>query len=94
MQGHDHPWLLSPSLEAGQSSWIAGISPEDGELSVKTRYRQKDVPCVLNVTGNSELTASFEKPQWAITPGQSAVFYKGNVCLGGGIIDNSLIVEK
>ena len=94
VQGHDHPWLLSPSLEAGQSSWVAGIFPEGRKLSVKTRYRQKDVPCVLNLKGNSKFTASFEKPQWAITPGQSAVFYKGDVCLGGGIIDNSIIVEK
>lgn len=93
-QGHDHPWLLSSSLAAGQSSWIAGASPEEEKLSVKTRYRQKDVPCMLNIIGDSEFSASFGKPQWAITPGQSAVFYKGDICLGGGIIDNSGIVEK
>ena len=89
VQGHDHPWLLSPSLEAGQPSWISGDSPEDGELSVKTRYRQKDIPCLLTVKDASAFSASFVEPQWAITPGQSAVFYKGEVCLGGGIIDNA-----
>ena len=89
VQGHDHPWLLSPSLEAGQPSWISGDSPEDRELSVKTRYRQKDIPCLLTVRDASAFSASFVEPQWAITPGQSAVFYKGEVCLGGGIIDNA-----
>lgn len=89
VQGHDHPWLLSPSLEAGQPSWISGDSPEDRELSVKTRYRQKDIPCLLTVKDASAFSASFVEPQWAITPGQSAVFYRGEVCLGGGIIDNA-----
>lgn len=88
VQGHDHPWLLSPELNATQSSWIAGFSPEDRTLSVKTRYRQKDVPGTLNVKGNDAFSVNFDEPQWAITPGQSAVFYKGDVCLGGGIIDN------
>jgi tRNA-specific 2-thiouridylase len=43
VQGHDHPWLLSPGLEAGQASWVAGEAPPDGPLSAKTRYRQADV---------------------------------------------------
>ncbi len=88
VQGHDHPWLLTPELIATQSSWIAGFSPEDRSLSVKTRYRQKDVAGKLNVTGSDAFSVNFDAPQWAITPGQSAVFYKGDVCLGGGIIDN------
>ena len=89
VQGHDHPWLLSPSLVAGQSSWIAGTPPQTHDLAVKTRYRQKDVPCRLDITGHAEFSARFVQPQWAITPGQSAVFYQGDVCLGGGIIDSS-----
>lgn len=89
VQGHDHPWLLSPSLVAGQSSWIAGTPPQTHDLAVKTRYRQKDVPCRLDITGHAEFSARFVQPQWAITPGQSAVFYQGDVCLGGGIIDGS-----
>lgn len=89
VQGHDHPWLLSPELIATQSSWICGSSPEDQKLSVKTRYRQKDVPGTLNVTGDDAFSVSFEQAQWAVTPGQSAVFYQDDVCLGGGIIDNN-----
>lgn len=90
VQGHDHSWLLSSFLEAGQSSWISGVSPKERELSVKTRYRQKDASCLLSITDHSSaFSVSFAKPQWAVTPGQSAVFYKGDVCLGGGIIDSA-----
>ena len=87
VQGHDHPWLLSPSLAAGQASWIAGAPPADGELSAKTRYRQADVPCGFSADGGDRFSLRFPTPQWAVTPGQSAVLYDGEVCLGGGIID-------
>lgn len=85
-QGHDHPWLLSTSLHAGQPSWIANEAPRAGDLSAKTRYRQPDVACELHLTGSDEIRAGFPVPQWAVTPGQSVVFYDGEVCLGGGII--------
>ena len=86
VQGHDHPWLMSSALEAGQASWVAGEAPEETELSAKTRYRQADVACECSVVSREEFRASFPTPQWAVTPGQSAVFYRGEVCLGGGII--------
>ncbi|HYD81906.1 MAG TPA: tRNA 2-thiouridine(34) synthase MnmA [Paucimonas sp.] len=85
-QGHDHPWLLSSALSADQASWIAGTPPVDGTLSAKTRYRQADVPCGLRVDGAATFALAFDTPQWAVTPGQSAVLYQGEVCLGGGII--------
>ncbi|NLC23350.1 MAG: tRNA 2-thiouridine(34) synthase MnmA, partial [Oxalobacter sp.] len=90
VQGHDHPWLLSSELHAGQSSWIAGMSPDEGMVAVKTRYRQHDVSCQLSLSGDTQFSAGFEAPQWAVTPGQSAVFYQGEVCLGGGIIEGSV----
>ena len=85
VQGHDHPWLLSPSLDAGQVSWVAGEAPLATQLSAKTRYRQADMPCIL-ATGAGRFSLDFATPQWAVTPGQSAVLYEGDVCLGGGII--------
>jgi tRNA-specific 2-thiouridylase len=85
VQGHDHPWLLSDSLVAGQTSWIAGEAPAPGPLFAKTRYRQADVSCRISMAGE-EFTLQFDQPQWAVTPGQSAVLYQGEVCLGGGII--------
>ena len=86
-QGHDHPWLLSNALEAGQASWIAGTPPAPGDYSAKTRYRQADVACTLAAEDPAAFTLRFPEPQWAVTPGQSAVLYDGDICLGGGIID-------
>ena len=89
VQGHDHPWLLSPALTAGQTSWVAGQAPALHSLSAKTRYRQADVPCRLDASNDAAFSLAFEDPQWAVTPGQSAVLYDGDVCLGGGIIDSA-----
>ncbi len=87
VQGHDHLWLLSPSLSAGQMSWVAGQAPAAATLAAKTRYRQADVACTLSTPLPDRFTLDFASPQWAVTPGQSAVVYDGDICLGGGIID-------
>ncbi len=89
VQGHDHPWLLSPSLMAGQVSWTAGTPPANGPLHAKTRYRQADVGCTLQVADAAHFSLQFEQSQWAVTPGQSAVLYDGDICLGGGIIESA-----
>lgn len=86
VQGHDHPWLLSNSLQANQLSWIAGVAPSKAELSAKTRYRQTDVACTHQTLDDDQSELIFSTPQWAVTPGQSAVLYDGDVCLGGGVI--------
>jgi tRNA-specific 2-thiouridylase len=86
VQGHDHPWLQSPWLEAEDLSWVAGHAPAAGRLAAKTRYRQQDAPCALQVMDGAVIRLDFDSPQWAVTPGQSAVLYDGEVCLGGGVI--------
>jgi tRNA-uridine 2-sulfurtransferase len=86
VQGHDHPWLLSSQLRAGNVSWCAGHSPQPGAYGSKARYRQADAPCQLNVLSDG-FEMSFPHAQWAVTPGQSAVVYDGDVCLGGGVIE-------
>ena len=86
VQGHDHPWLLSSTLTADQSSWIAEHAPEPGRFSAKTRYRQADIGCDYRQIDSNGFALSFTTPQWAVTPGQSAVLYDGEICLGGGII--------
>ena len=90
VQGHDHPWLLSGGLEAGQLSWIAGKFPDATSLSAKTRYRQQDMRCTLRAAATDTMQVYFSDDQWAVTPGQSAVLYDGDVCLGGGIIAGSI----
>jgi len=89
VQGHDHPWLLSQQLAAGQASWVAGAAPAPQALAAKTRYRQADAPCTLATVLGEDFALDFAQAQWAVTPGQSAVLYSGDVCLGGGIITAS-----
>ncbi len=86
VQGHDHPWLLSSSLTAQDASWVAGHPPAAGAYGAKTRYRQADAACLLGDAAPETFSLDFTEPQWAVTPGQSAVLYDGEVCLGGGII--------
>ena len=86
VQGHDHPWLQSHTLTAQNASWVAGTPPSAQALAAKTRYRQSDSPCTLVAASASDFSLHFGAPQWAVTPGQSAVLYDGEVCLGGGVI--------
>jgi tRNA-specific 2-thiouridylase len=85
VQGHDHPWLLSTALVADDVSWVSGRAPTAFALAAKTRYRQSDAACMFEEVAVG-FRLQFEQPQWAVTPGQSAVLYDGEVCLGGGVI--------
>jgi tRNA-uridine 2-sulfurtransferase len=87
VQGHDDARLLNKRLRADDASWIAGHAPEGrAALGAKTRYRQADAACAMSADGDSAFELDFEQAQWAVTPGQSAVLYRGEVCLGGGVI--------
>ena len=91
VQGHEHPWLASSGLTADHAHWIAGEAPtSQNALGAKTRYRQVDAACEVGRAKQAdEFTLRFESSQWAVTPGQSAVLYQGEVCLGGGLISGS-----
>jgi tRNA-specific 2-thiouridylase len=86
VQGHEHLWLQSHTLQAQDASWVAGSAPAPGPLAAKTRYRQADAPCTLSDSSQDAFSLNFPQAQWAVTPGQSAVLYDGEVCLGGGVI--------
>ena len=92
VQGHGHPWLLASALDAGDVSWTAGEAPREGRYAAKTRYRQSDAGCTLARSPDG-FRLAFDDPQWAVTPGQSAVLYDGEVCLGGGVIAAAVPVE-
>ncbi len=94
VQGHDHPWLLSPQLLALDASWVAGTPPTLGHCGAKTRYRQADATCQVVQANASGFELQFDTAQWAVTPGQSAVLYDGDVCLGGGVIDRATATER
>ena len=93
VQGHDHPWLKSFALKAGDPSWCAGEAPPAGHYAAKTRYRQADAPCALALEPGGDFHLRFDQSQWAVTPGQSAVLYNGEVCLGGGVIGGAEAIE-
>jgi tRNA-uridine 2-sulfurtransferase len=91
VQGHEHPWLLTRTLRAEDASWVAGSSPQANAYGAKSRYRQADADCkLLDENTNDAFELQFAAPQWAVTPGQSAVVYDGEVCLGGGVINSAL----
>lgn len=90
-QGHDNSALLSTGLIASQLNWV-DLQPirENLRCTVKTRYRQEDIACEIQPIDDNTIRVMFDEPQIAVTPGQSAVFYLGEVCLGGGIIEEQL----
>ena len=91
VQGHDHPALLADALLAIQPRWIAGSAPAlPLSCMAKTRYRQADLRCTVQSGADGELLVQFAQPTWGIAPGQSVVFYQGDVCLGGAIIDHAV----
>lgn len=86
VQGGEHPLLYWRGLRAEQLHWIPAAPPERRlSCTAKTRYRQPDQPCTLELSG-AACRVTFETPQRAITPGQSVVFYQDDRCLGGGVI--------
>ena len=87
-QGHDHPLLMSKGLVASQLHWVEPDKIEGNfRCTAKSRYRQTDFECEVVSLGNDNWQVNFDQQQRAVTPGQSVVFYQGETCLGGGIID-------
>ena len=82
----EHPLLYSDTAYCEPAAWIAGTPPEAARLRAKTRYRQQDEPCQVQVLDDGGLAVHFDTPQRAVTPGQSLVLYADDVCLGGAVI--------
>ena len=92
LRAQDVHWIAghAPESESSTASQHAGLASTVDGLSAKTRYRQSDAPCTLSTdpADAQGMHLSFTSPQWAVTPGQSAVLYRGEVCLGGGVIES------
>lgn len=90
VQGHDHPALFADEMRVTQLAWVAQATPpEQFRCSAKVRYRQADQVCTVTLTQNGSCHVRFERPQRAVTPGQYAVFYADDQCLGGGVIESA-----
>ena len=89
-QGHDHPLLFSQSLRAIDMHWVSGQAPKAPYTCIaKVRHRQADQVCTIDYCDEQTCHVTFAQPQRAVTPGQSIVFYQGEECLGGAIIDQT-----
>jgi tRNA-uridine 2-sulfurtransferase len=86
VQEHDHALLMSTEFDTAPARWIAGVSAQSFECTVKTRYRQSDQACIVELAADGTCLVRTREPQRAVTPGQSAVFYDGETCLGGAVI--------
>jgi tRNA-specific 2-thiouridylase len=83
--------LFHTGLEAGNLSWVHGKAPDTPvRCSAKIRYRQPDQGCTVEAVDERRIRVVFDRPQRAVTPGQSVVFYQDEECLGGGIIEHAL----
>jgi tRNA-uridine 2-sulfurtransferase len=80
--------LLEPECTVSRLNWVS-IAPPDGpfQASVQIRYRSLPVPATIIPIGEDQVRVVFDEPQPSITPGQAAVWYDGDMLLGGGIID-------
>ena len=91
-QGKQHPRLFKQALLLSQIHWISDEQPAlPFRCKAKTRYRQADQACTLESFGDG-FRVVFDEPQRAVTPGQSLVIYQGDVCLGGGVIEQGIEV--
>jgi tRNA-specific 2-thiouridylase len=91
VQGKDHPALLANGLRASQLHWIPGPSPDMAmACTARIRHQQPVQSCMLHPAPDNTCSVLFDAPQRAIAPGQSVVFYQGDECLGGAMIEQAM----
>ncbi len=93
-QGHDSEYLISNNCICSDINWICDTPIEGKAYTAKFRYRQKDVPVTLEFLDNNRIRVNYPQGERAVTPGQAAVIYDGEICLGGALIDEVYFNEE
>ncbi|MEG0453244.1 MAG: aminomethyltransferase beta-barrel domain-containing protein, partial [Coprobacillus sp.] len=94
-QGDQNDWLMSEGALISDVNWIPSLKPKESmDCQAKFRYRQKDNDVAIRFIDDTTLFVNFKQPIKAVTPGQAAVFYDGDICLGGGTIEKVYKDEK
>lgn len=94
-QGFENPELYADRLDASEVHFTTDeVKPTEFRCTAKFRYRQKDTAVTVRLIENERAEVIFDEPVRAITPGQAVVFYDGDECLGGGLIDHAYKAAK
>jgi tRNA-specific 2-thiouridylase len=88
-QDENHPLALCKKITVRQLNWLGETPALNITLQAKARYRQVDQECKIVSIENDKMHVEFSNHQKAVTPGQSLVLYDDEICLGGGVIENT-----
>ena len=92
--GEENDYLLSDKCTVTNLNWITDVPEEGKHINAKFRYRQQDNGVTIHFVDNDKIELIFDEPYKAVTPGQAAVLYDGDICLGGGLIEHTYIKNK
>ena len=92
--GDESEYLLSDRCTVDSLNWITDIPAEGEKIQVKFRYRQQDNLVTVHFINKNTVELIYDEPIKSVTPGQAAVMYKGEICLGGGLIDKTFYKGK
>ena len=92
--GDENKYLLSDSCTVTNLNWITDKPKEGQHINAKFRYRQKDNGVTIHFIDDDKILLIFDEPYKAVTPGQAAVLYDGDICLGGGLIEHTYMNKQ
>jgi tRNA-uridine 2-sulfurtransferase len=92
--GQETDYLYSDSCTVTDLNFITDIPQGEKHLTAKFRYRQADLGVTIHFIDDKKIKLIFDKPYKAVTPGQAAVLYDGDICLGGGLIEHIYRYQK